>query len=233
MIQSRSTRAEDHFGAVRLVVRESCGPDRNRHAGGSAMTVRWGLIGASTIARQFMIDAIRDQPDGEIVAVMSSSAERAAAYARENGIRQGVSQLDALLGVGHRRRLHLDHQRIASRAGARGGEGRQACAVREAAGAELRRCPQDGRGLPQGWRRASAPTIICAMPARIGPCARRSRRGASARRSQRACSMPSICRRICRAGAIEGRRPAAASSSTSPCMTPTRCASCSTTIRSR
>jgi LacI family transcriptional regulator len=29
MIQSRSTRAEDHIGAVNLVVRASCGPDRN------------------------------------------------------------------------------------------------------------------------------------------------------------------------------------------------------------
>ena len=27
MIQSRTTRAEDHVGAVNLVVRESCGPD--------------------------------------------------------------------------------------------------------------------------------------------------------------------------------------------------------------
>jgi LacI family transcriptional regulator len=31
MIQSRTTRAEDHIGAVNLVVRESCGPDRNEH----------------------------------------------------------------------------------------------------------------------------------------------------------------------------------------------------------
>jgi LacI family transcriptional regulator len=30
MMQSRSTRAEDHFGAVSLVVRESCGPDRRQ-----------------------------------------------------------------------------------------------------------------------------------------------------------------------------------------------------------
>ncbi|AZO11639.1 MULTISPECIES: LacI family DNA-binding transcriptional regulator [unclassified Mesorhizobium] len=29
MIQSRTTRAEDHIGAISLVVRESCGPDRN------------------------------------------------------------------------------------------------------------------------------------------------------------------------------------------------------------
>ena len=28
MMQSRTTRAEDHVGAVNLVVRESCGPDR-------------------------------------------------------------------------------------------------------------------------------------------------------------------------------------------------------------
>jgi LacI family transcriptional regulator len=30
MIQSQTTRAEDHIGAVNLVVRESCGPDRSR-----------------------------------------------------------------------------------------------------------------------------------------------------------------------------------------------------------
>lgn len=34
MIQSHTTRAEDHVGAVSLVVRESCGPDRS-HAGES------------------------------------------------------------------------------------------------------------------------------------------------------------------------------------------------------
>ena len=64
------------------------------------------------------------------------------------------SSLDALLGVGHRRRLHLDHQRTASRTGARRRQGRQACAVREAAGADQRRRARDGRGLPQGRRRA-------------------------------------------------------------------------------
>lgn len=61
------------------------------------MSVKWGLIGASTIARQFMINAIRAQEGGEIAAVMSSSAERATAYARENGIPAAVSTLDALL----------------------------------------------------------------------------------------------------------------------------------------
>lgn len=64
------------------------------------MSVRWGLIGASTIARQFMIDAIRAQADGEVAAVMSSNPERAKIYAGENGVPLGVSTLDALLGAG-------------------------------------------------------------------------------------------------------------------------------------
>jgi 1,5-anhydro-D-fructose reductase (1,5-anhydro-D-mannitol-forming) len=64
------------------------------------MTVRWGLIGASTIARQFVINAIRAQSDGEVVSVMSSSAERAATYARGNGIPNAVSNLDELFGSG-------------------------------------------------------------------------------------------------------------------------------------
>lgn len=88
------------------------------------MTVRWGLIGASTIAKQFMIDAIRNQPDGEIVAVMSSNAERAGAYARENGIAKGVASLDALLNSGidavyisTTNELHLDQALAAAKVG--------------------------------------------------------------------------------------------------------------------
>lgn len=88
------------------------------------MSVKWGLIGASTIARQFMIDAIRAQADGEIAAVMSSSAERAAAYARENGIPAAVSNLDALLGsdidavyISTTNELHLEQALAAIEAG--------------------------------------------------------------------------------------------------------------------
>jgi 1,5-anhydro-D-fructose reductase (1,5-anhydro-D-mannitol-forming) len=88
------------------------------------MTVRWGLIGASTIARQFMIDAIRAQPDGEIAAVMSSSAERATAYARENSIPLAVSTLDGLLETGidavyisTTNELHLEQALAAIKAG--------------------------------------------------------------------------------------------------------------------
>ncbi|SDA71124.1 Gfo/Idh/MocA family protein [Mesorhizobium qingshengii] len=88
------------------------------------MSVRWGLVGASTIARQFMINAIRAQSDGEIAAVMSSSPERATAYARENGIPAAVSTLDALLKsdidavyISTTNELHLEQALAAARAG--------------------------------------------------------------------------------------------------------------------
>jgi 1,5-anhydro-D-fructose reductase (1,5-anhydro-D-mannitol-forming) len=60
--------------------------------------VRWGLIGASTVAREWMIDAIRAQPDGEVVALASSNAERGARFAAETGIPKVYHSVDALLG---------------------------------------------------------------------------------------------------------------------------------------
>ena len=88
------------------------------------MTVKWGLIGASTIARQFMINAIRAQPNNEIAAVMSSSPERATAYAKENGIPLAVSTLDELLGsdidavyISTTNELHLEQALAAITAG--------------------------------------------------------------------------------------------------------------------
>ncbi len=50
------------------------------------MTAGWGIIGAATIARQYMINAINVQPGGRVVAVMSRSAARARAFAVANGI---------------------------------------------------------------------------------------------------------------------------------------------------
>jgi 1,5-anhydro-D-fructose reductase (1,5-anhydro-D-mannitol-forming) len=58
--------------------------------------MRWGLVGASNIAASHMIGAMR-ATGGEVVAVLSSSPERAADYAREHGISEGHSDLDALL----------------------------------------------------------------------------------------------------------------------------------------
>ncbi|QIA22107.1 Gfo/Idh/MocA family oxidoreductase [Mesorhizobium sp. AA22] len=88
------------------------------------MTVKWGLIGASTIAKQFMISAIRAQSNNEIAAVMSSSPERATAYAKENGIPLAVSTLPELLGsdidavyISTTNELHLEQALAAIRAG--------------------------------------------------------------------------------------------------------------------
>ncbi len=60
-------------------------------------TLRWGLIGASTIARQYVIPAINTQPDSQAVAVMSRSAERAQRYASDNGIARAYNTVEALL----------------------------------------------------------------------------------------------------------------------------------------
>lgn len=88
------------------------------------MTVRWGLIGASTIARQFMIAAIRNQPDGEVAAVMSSSPDRASAYAKENGIPGSFSSVADLLAsdidavyISTTNELHLEQALAAAAAG--------------------------------------------------------------------------------------------------------------------
>ncbi|HTO64801.1 MAG TPA: Gfo/Idh/MocA family oxidoreductase [Bradyrhizobium sp.] len=59
--------------------------------------LRWGLIGASTIAAQHMIGAIRAN-GGEVAAVMSASADRAATFAREHAIGRSTSRLHDLVG---------------------------------------------------------------------------------------------------------------------------------------
>jgi len=51
-----------------------------------SMKNRWGIIGAATIARQYMIPAINAQPDGHVTAIMSRSPERAQSFAATNGI---------------------------------------------------------------------------------------------------------------------------------------------------
>jgi 1,5-anhydro-D-fructose reductase (1,5-anhydro-D-mannitol-forming) len=57
----------------------------------------WGLIGASTIAREHMVEAIRAQSGHDVVAVMSSNADRAKEFAAANKIASAVASLDALL----------------------------------------------------------------------------------------------------------------------------------------
>ncbi|MER9522674.1 Gfo/Idh/MocA family oxidoreductase [Mesorhizobium sp. M0292] len=88
------------------------------------MSVRWGLIGASTIAKQFMINAIRAQEGGEVAAVMSSSPQRAKTYAAEQNIPLAVSTLDDLFGadidvvyISTTNELHLEQALAAIKAG--------------------------------------------------------------------------------------------------------------------
>ena len=58
---------------------------------------RWGLIGASTIAREWVIGAIR-ATGGEVVSVMSTNAERGRDYARAYGITTSVTSLEDIVG---------------------------------------------------------------------------------------------------------------------------------------
>jgi 1,5-anhydro-D-fructose reductase (1,5-anhydro-D-mannitol-forming) len=60
-------------------------------------TLRWGLIGASTIAAEHMIRAFREN-GGEVVSVMSASADRAAKYAKQHGIARATTSREALVG---------------------------------------------------------------------------------------------------------------------------------------
>ena len=60
--------------------------------------VRWGVIGATVIGREWMIPAIREA-GGDIVAVMSTDAARGAAYAKEFGIPRAVTSLGDLFAA--------------------------------------------------------------------------------------------------------------------------------------
>ncbi|MGV0816864.1 Gfo/Idh/MocA family protein [Martelella sp. AMO21009] len=59
--------------------------------------MQWGLIGASTIAAEYMIGAIRKHDGNSVNAVLSSSRERADAYAAAHDIPNADTELSALL----------------------------------------------------------------------------------------------------------------------------------------
>ena len=87
--------------------------------------IGWGLIGASTIAKEWMIGAIRAQDDADVVAVMSSSAERGAAFAKENSISRSYDSVEKLLAdpavdavyISTTNELHLPQTLAAAKAG--------------------------------------------------------------------------------------------------------------------
>lgn len=59
--------------------------------------MRWALVGASTIAAQYMIPAFRAQPEGAVVRVVSGSSERAASYAAVHDIPASGTDLNEAL----------------------------------------------------------------------------------------------------------------------------------------
>jgi 1,5-anhydro-D-fructose reductase (1,5-anhydro-D-mannitol-forming) len=58
--------------------------------------LRWGLIGASTIAAEHMIGAFRAN-GGDAVALMSKNADRAASYAKKHGVAHATTSLKELV----------------------------------------------------------------------------------------------------------------------------------------
>jgi 1,5-anhydro-D-fructose reductase (1,5-anhydro-D-mannitol-forming) len=58
---------------------------------------RWGLIGASTIARSYMVNAINAQPNGEVVAIAGSDPARSEAFAAEHAIPRSYASVAQLL----------------------------------------------------------------------------------------------------------------------------------------
>lgn len=91
----------------------------------SKQSVGWGLIGASTIAAEHMIGAIRHQPGHEVVAVASSNAQRAVDYARQHRIDSAYDSVAKLLAdplvqvvyISTTNELHRDQVLAAAAAG--------------------------------------------------------------------------------------------------------------------
>lgn len=85
---------------------------------------KWGLIGASTIAHEWVIDAIR-ATGGEVFSVMSTSAERGRKYAGDHKIAKSVTSLDALVNdpdveavyISTTNELHVEQGLAAAKAG--------------------------------------------------------------------------------------------------------------------
>ena len=87
--------------------------------------IGWGVIGASTIARQFMVRAITSQPDSSVVAIASRDPARGHALAAEHGIPVVYDSVEALLAdpavsavyISTTNELHAPQTCAAARAG--------------------------------------------------------------------------------------------------------------------
>jgi 1,5-anhydro-D-fructose reductase (1,5-anhydro-D-mannitol-forming) len=87
-------------------------------------SLRWGLIGASTIAAQHMIGAMR-RNGGDVAGVMSADADRAKAFAATHGIARASADLAGFVAdptidavyISTTNELHRDQAFAAARAG--------------------------------------------------------------------------------------------------------------------
>lgn len=61
--------------------------------------MRWGLVGARGLAARSCAPAIAQTAGAELVAVMSSNAERARSFADEHGVQTATTELDELLSA--------------------------------------------------------------------------------------------------------------------------------------
>ncbi len=59
--------------------------------------INWGLIGASTIAKEWMVDAINSRPDSQILSIMSSDMGRGKQFADEFNIPHFCNSVDEML----------------------------------------------------------------------------------------------------------------------------------------
>lgn len=88
-------------------------------------TTGWGFIGASTIAREWMIGAVRAHAGHEVVAVMSTDPVRGAAFAKEHNIAHCYTDIASLLAnpavhavyISTTNQLHKEQTLAAARAG--------------------------------------------------------------------------------------------------------------------
>ena len=88
-------------------------------------SIGWGLIGASTIASEHMIGAIRAQAGHDVMAVASSNPERGRKFAAQHEVNASYDSVDALLAdprvavvyVSTTNELHRDQVLAAAKAG--------------------------------------------------------------------------------------------------------------------
>ena len=64
---------------------------------GEGVVVNWALVGASRIAGQYLVSAIRSADAGDVLWVVSGSASRATTFAKSNAIAQSGTDLAVAL----------------------------------------------------------------------------------------------------------------------------------------